>query len=119
MPSSVNNQMINADDATDQPKLPATGSTNPPTSASNTLAFVTRNAKTTNASDALQPIYPAQLRSEIIVVVIQLHVVIAFAASVSRERLFGTNTRGFMVMMNNVGQLPFPQRDVCKTYPAL
>jgi hypothetical protein len=43
--------------------------------------------QSTNASDALQPVNPPQFRSQIIVIIIQLHVVLAFAASVTRQRL--------------------------------
>src|SRR6185369_15917260 len=45
VPARVNNQTINAEEASDQPRLPAAGSTKPPISASNTLAFVTRKAR--------------------------------------------------------------------------
>src|ERR1051325_6719850 len=45
VPARVSNQIINADEASDHPRLPAIGSTKPPINANNTLAFVTRNAR--------------------------------------------------------------------------
>src|SRR6476659_3593298 len=45
VPAKVSSQIPKAEEAIDQPKPPATGSTKPPTRASNTLAFVTRNAR--------------------------------------------------------------------------